>query len=238
MRDLLTVAGKEWRELLGGRGFRGKSGIALTIAVFGIVLPLQTGRAWIESPIALASWIWVPMFLVASVITEAFAGERERHTLETLAATRLSDEAILYGKMTAAVVFAMAVSAISLLLGFITVNLKVAGDGLIMFSPVAVAVVALVGVLGAILVAAAGTMISLHSPTVRQAVQLLGGVIMAVFLAPILVVKELGPSVLGLVGAMEPVTLMALFLAAGTILDAAVVALAQRQFNRSRIATV
>jgi ABC-2 type transport system permease protein len=238
MRDLLTVAGKEWRELLGGPGFRGKSGIALTIAVFGIVLPLQTGRAWIESPLALASWIWVPMFLVASVITEAFAGERERHTLETLAATRLSNEAILYGKMTAAVVYAIAVSAISLLLGLVAVNLQAKGDGLIMFSPVVLGVVALVGILGAILVAAAGTMISLHSPTVRQAVQLLGGVIMVVFLAPILIAKEFGQPLLALVGAMDPITLVALFFAAATILDVAVVALAHRRFNRSKITAV
>lgn len=106
MADVLAVASKEWRELLGPRGFRGKSGIALILVAFGIILPLQTGRAWITAPSVVIAWSWVPMFLVSTVIADAIAGERERHTLETLLATRLSDNAILFGKIAAAIGYA------------------------------------------------------------------------------------------------------------------------------------
>ena len=127
--DVLAVASKEWRALLGQRGFRGKTGIVLFLAAFGIILPLQAGRAWITSPSLAIAWSWVPMFLVSTVIADAFAGERERHTLETLLATRLSDNAILFGKIVAAIGYAGAMTLASLLLGEVAVNLATWHEG-------------------------------------------------------------------------------------------------------------
>jgi ABC-type transport system involved in cytochrome c biogenesis ATPase subunit len=103
MKQTLAVAWKEWRELIGQRGLSGKQGIVLFSVTFGILLALTNGRAWITSPAIALAWSWVPMFLVMTVIADAFAGERERHTLETLLASRLSDGAILFGKMGAAI---------------------------------------------------------------------------------------------------------------------------------------
>ena len=131
MTDAWAIIWKEWREMLGQRGLRGKSGLLLTIGVFGIALPLQAGRAWIESPVLLVTWSWVPMFLVSTVIADAFAGERERHTLETLLATRLSDRTILFGKMGAAIGYAAAITVASLVLGVLTVNVAVADRGIV-----------------------------------------------------------------------------------------------------------
>lgn len=82
--DISTVLWKEWKEILSeGRG-RGKVSVLILVGVVGIILPWQIGRTWIESPMVLAYWAWVPMFLVMPVIADSFAGERERHTLETL----------------------------------------------------------------------------------------------------------------------------------------------------------
>ena len=35
-------------------------------------------------------WMWFSLLLVINVVADSFAGERERHTLETLLASRLS----------------------------------------------------------------------------------------------------------------------------------------------------
>ncbi len=46
MVDIRTIVWKEWREILRG-GSRGKVGLLLFVGVFGILLPLQMGRAWV-----------------------------------------------------------------------------------------------------------------------------------------------------------------------------------------------
>jgi ABC-2 type transport system permease protein len=230
MIDAGAVAWKEWRELLGQRGLRGKSGMLLFVAVFGIVLPLQTGPKWITSPAIAIAWAWVPMFLVTTVIADAFAGERERHTLETLLASRLSDSAILLGKMGAAIGYAGAVTGVSLLLGLVAVNLVHARGGVLLYPLPTVLSMCVLGFLGALFVAAVGVLISLRAVTVRQAQQALGGAIMVLLFVPI--------GLLRLVPAEWKVS-MAQFailgLGAFVALDAGVVGLAMARFRRARL---
>ena len=187
--DILAVASKEWRELLGQRGLRGKAGIALFLAAFGIILPLQTGRAWITSPGVAIAWSWVPMFLVSTVIADAFAGERERHTLETLLATRLSDNAILFGKIVAAIGYAGGMTIASWLLAAVAVNLATWRDGLVLYHPETFLTMCALGAGGSVFVAAVGVLISLRAATVRQAQQALGGTIFVVLLLPLVAVR-------------------------------------------------
>lgn len=191
MMDAMVVAWKEWRELLGQRGVRGKSGIILLVAVFGIALPLQSGPAWITSPLIALAWAWVPMFLVMTVIADAVAGERERHTLETLLATRLSDHAILFGKLGAAIGYAGTVTALSVIVGLVTVNLAHRESGLLLYDSAVVLAMGVFGLLGAVLVAAVGVLISLRAPTVRQAQQTLGGVIIVSLVLPMAIARLL-----------------------------------------------
>lgn len=177
MSDVLTVAWKEWKELLSwhSQGARGRGGlnILIMLVVFGVVLPLQTGAEWVTSPLILLSWAWVPLLLVSSVIAQAFAGERERHTLETLLSTRLSDSSILLGKIAAAVVYGWGLAMLSLIVGLITINIAFAKGGLLIY-PVEIALGGVVLTwLVASTVAAAGTLVSLHASTVRQAQQTL-----------------------------------------------------------------
>ena len=97
--DILTVASKELREILtfGGdaRG-RGKFSLLILVGVFGVFFPLQSGREWVTSSLSIMVWGWMPFLWVSGIVSDLFAGERERHTLEALLATRLSDQAILY----------------------------------------------------------------------------------------------------------------------------------------------
>ena len=101
IRDMLTVARKEWKEsLFSGSGLKGgRMGILVMLVVFGVVLPANSGLAWITSPALLVAWAWVPLMLISGVVADSFAGERERHTLETLLASRLSDESIWRGEL-------------------------------------------------------------------------------------------------------------------------------------------
>lgn len=194
MSDAMAVAWKEWRELLGQRGLRGKVGILLLVAVFGIALPLQNGPAWITSPAVGIAWAWVPMFLVMTVIADAIAGERERHTLETLLATRLSDHAILFGKMGAAIAYAATVTVMSVIAGLVAINLAYGQHGIVLYDASAVLAMGVYGILGAVWVAAVGVLVSLRAATVRQAQQTLGGVILMVLIVPVGAARLLPPS--------------------------------------------
>ena len=55
--------------------------------------------------------------MIISFIGDAIAGERERHTLETLLASRMPDRAILLGKVIAIVLYAWGMGVLSLLPG-------------------------------------------------------------------------------------------------------------------------
>jgi len=237
MIDGGAVAWKEWRELLGQRGLGGKHGILLSAVAFGIVLPLMNGPAWITSPVTGVAWSWVPMFFVMTVIADAFAGERERHTLETLLASRLSDGAILFGKMGAAIGYAGTLTAMSLVFGFFTVNIAHRQGGLVFYAlPVVLAMVVL-GFLGAVFVAALGVLISLRVPTVRQAQQTLGAAIIVVLFVPMGMMRVLPAAWTHSLAsdAESAAQLAVLGLAAFAVLDAAVVALAVARFKRARL---
>jgi ABC-2 type transport system permease protein len=191
MADIGTVMWKEWKEILNWGGSRGKVGVLIFIGVFGIFLPLQMGRAWVESPMVLVYWAWVPLFLVTSVIADSFAGERERHTLETLLASRLSDWAILFGKVGSAVGYGVAITWLSLLLGLVTTNLAY-GQGKLLLYPLMVGL-GIVGLslLSAGLAAGAGVLVSLRAATVRQAQQTLSIAIMVLLFVPIFGLRAL-----------------------------------------------
>ena len=190
--DVYTVFWKEWKELFKQRGLRG--GFAswlIMVALVGIFMPLNFGRDWLTNPIMLISWSWPPLLSVMSLVTDAFAGERERHTLETLLASRLSDRAILFGKILTMVVYGWSMQLAATLLSAITVNvifftgsLRFYSAGLL-FGVLAFSLVAL------LLVSALGVLVSLHAPTVRAAYQKLsiGFIViwMAIFFVPMLV---------------------------------------------------
>ena len=193
MGDLLTVAWKEWRELLqlGGSHRGGRFSLAILVGVFGVLLPLQSGAEWVQSPATVFYWGWVPLMLVGSAVADSFAGERERHTLETLLASRLPDRAILLGKMAAAVAYGWGLVLAMLVLSLVTVNVSASSGGLLLF-PWRFAVGApLMALLGAGLAASAGVLVSLRAQTVRQAAQTLNiGVLLLVFV-PVLGLQAL-----------------------------------------------
>jgi ABC-2 type transport system permease protein len=148
--------------------------------VLAIYLPWDFGVDWVEGPPSILIAAVIPLMLVGMMIPDSFAGERERNTLTTLLASRLSDRAILFGKIAVAVGLAWGVTLIVLLLSMLTVNITHWEGTLLVYEPEIALADLTLSFLMATLVASAGVLISLRSATVQEAQQFL----MMVFLVP------------------------------------------------------
>lgn len=166
--DIKTVLWKEVKEEI----ISNKQvllGLLVTVPVFGVMLPWNMGRSFMEEPYLLIFLSLIPLVMVINILTDSFAGERERHTLETLLATQLSDHAILFGKILAAVAYAWGVTILTILAGLTTVNVLFGQGQLLLFSPLEGLLIILITLLLSILVTSAGVLVSLRASTVRQA---------------------------------------------------------------------
>lgn len=197
--DILTVVWKEFREMLRGPGARFNTAVMIgTIGLMGVLLPLQLGPGFATSPAALLACFGIPMMVAPAIVADSFAGERERHTLETLLAGRLSDRAILLGKVWSPVLYAWVLTIIGLLVGLISLNLKVAAGGNLLLFPAWLALsLVTVSFLASWLFATSGVLISLRSPTVQKAQQILGALTMLPIAPFIVLVLVLGDAKFG-----------------------------------------
>jgi ABC-2 type transport system permease protein len=183
-------------------------------------------------------WGWVPYLLVSGVVADSFAGERERHTLETLLASRLPDSAILFGKIAAALLYGWGLTVVSVLLSLITINV-VHGQGQILLFPAGIAA----GILGislliALFASGLGVLVSLRAASVRQAQQTFSLIFLVIFV-PLLLMPLLPPEiqfrVTEAVAAADPGTLAlgaALLL---IVVDLALLLAARARFKRARL---
>jgi ABC-2 type transport system permease protein len=184
--DILTVMWKERKGLFRVRGRRAQALLAMFSPVLlAIYFPLQEGARWVGSPLSLLLAFIAPLILVGISIPDSFAGERERHTLPTLLASRLSDRAILFGKIITSVAFGWGVTLVLLLISLVTVNVA-NWDGHILFYKPSILLAALAfSFLIALLTAAAGVLFSLRAATAQEAQQTL----MAVLLIPPMILQ-------------------------------------------------
>ena len=234
--DILTVAGKELREMLMFGDSRGRSKLSLLVLVliFGIVIPLQNGRDWVDSPLSAIVWAWMPYMWVYSVVADSFAGERERHTLESLLATRLSDRAILFGKLLAALIYGFTLTWAILLVSLVTVNVTTRGEGLLLFSPVMTVGALVFSILISGLSASIGVLVSLRASSVRQAQQWMSFGLLVLFL-PLMFIQFIPRSLLQSLGhtltIMDPVQI-AMWVALGLLaVQAVLLAIAMGSFS-------
>ena len=119
------------------------------------------------------------------------AGERERHTLETLLASRLSDSAILIGKIIAAVFYGVGFAVVNLVIGLVAVNVAHREEGLLLFGAQRFAVTIVLTILASLLMAGIGVFISLRASTVKQAQQAFGIAIIVLTMGPLLLFNAL-----------------------------------------------
>src|SRR5690606_5627832 len=239
LTDIWTVTQKELKEIVvTGGGGRGRWSFLIFLGVFGVFLPLQGGVRGLETGQVMIFFAWVPFMLASTVIADTFAGERERHTLETLLATRLSDRAILFGKMFAAILYALGLLLASIALSVVTVNIVYRPERFTMYPPLVLIIVVAVSALGALLATGIGVLVSLRASTTRQAQQTMGLAIIALFL-PFYVIPFLPEPVVergvAFLKTIPPVAAGAAALAFVLVLNAVIIRAALARFKRSRL---
>jgi len=234
--DILTVMWKERKGMFRYRGSRSRFLLTLmTPILMAVFFPLQAGPEWVGDLDSVFIAVFIPVIMVAITIPDSFAGERERHTLGTLLASRLPDRAILFGKLAVSVAFAWGVTLVALLLGLVIVNVAHGEGKLLLLTPtIAFADLALSFLL-ATLAAGAGVIISLRSATVQEAAQTLT----AIFLLPPMllgfVLMALSDQVREVVGSLNGTQVLIIVVAVLLVLDLAVHAAAMARFQRARL---
>jgi ABC-2 type transport system permease protein len=238
--DILTVMWKEGKELFSYQpSLRGGwVGLLFILAVFGVFIPIQSGPDWVNSPINLVIWAWVPFLLVSGVVADSFAGERERHTLETLLASRLSDQAILFGKLGTAIAYGWGLTMVSVLIGLVTTNL-LNWDGHILMYPWSIgAGIVLLSLLVSGLSAGLGVLISLRAPSVRHAQQTFSIVFLAMYI-PLFILPALPEELkLRLFRLVQGLDYTSIALIIGGVLvgvDLILLGLVMRRFQRAKL---
>jgi ABC-2 type transport system permease protein len=172
--DLRLVLWKEWRSLLHGQSRRQLLLMTATLAFWAIWLPVQTGSDWMTDGIlSILISVLLPALVVAITVPATIAGERERRTLPTLLATRLSDDAILLGKLIVPVVLGVAAMMAVLIVGLIAANVASWDGSVRLYDPVVIVPDLIIGTEVAIAAAAGGVAISLRARRVQDAQQTL-----------------------------------------------------------------
>jgi ABC-2 type transport system permease protein len=177
--------------------------------------------------------------LVSGVVADSFAGERERHTLETLLASRLPDRAILLGKVAAVAAYGWGFALLTAVLSLISVNAFHWQGHAVTFPAITMVSIPVFSLLTAMLAATAGVLVSLRAPTARQAGQMLSIAVMVTLFVPIFGIKALPAEVRA--------TLFAVLMAGGVkmtlallavvlvVVDAVLLSAGLLRFQRSRL---
>jgi len=179
--DILTIVWKEGKGLFrySDNRWRGLITLITPVVMFGVILPIQLSDEWLTGFWSIIVAFFTPIILIATTIAESFAGERERHTLETLLASRLPDRAILFGKILTSILFGWGMTFLLLCVSLVVANLMIGGDGFQMYQ----ANILWMDICGSLLVAGfvsgLGIVISLRSATVQSATQ---SIVMMLFL--------------------------------------------------------
>jgi ABC-2 type transport system permease protein len=235
MADVWTMIWKERKTLFRYRGSRLR--IALTVLVpvvmVAIYFPWQIEN-WVDSYESLFAAI-VPMIMVLLTVPDSFAGERERHTLSTLLASRLPDRAIFLGKLAVSISLGFVMMLAVLLLALLTANIVHWNGQVQFYSPTILLLDLAFGLVLATLIASAGVLISLRASTVQEAQQLLGVVVMVppmfLGLIALILLERIEELLEGLDAYQVILVVMAVLVAACLGLLAAAVA----RFRRARL---
>lgn len=183
MNDMLTIVSKELKEYVMARGsvrLRLLTFLPILL-IFGVFLPLQQRDAWTQGPLAGVFPIVLPFILTGGAVADSFAGERERHTLETLLATRLSDRDIFLGKVLAAVLYSLSLVWACTLLSLFTLNITKGSQPFFIYAESVLITIVIGSILSSVLIAGIGVLVSLRAPTVRAAAQIFSLVTLVLF---------------------------------------------------------
>jgi len=127
----------------------------------------------------------VPLLFVGITVPQSFAGEREKHTLETLLASRLPDRAIFFGKVGIAIAYGWLAALLTVAIMPVVVNLLHWDGAILFYEPEILVADVVIGLLVSALIASLGVLISLRSATAQGAQQAL----ISALLVPIMLLQ-------------------------------------------------
>ncbi|HYI10669.1 MAG TPA: ATP-binding cassette domain-containing protein [Thermoanaerobaculia bacterium] len=238
--DILTIMRKEWSEMLSAAetGVSRRTATIAGIALLAIAAAFaaSAGETLVQSPVTM-SVSMVAFLIVLAYVADSFAGERERHTLETLVASAIPDEALVLGKISAAVAYGWCAMMILMMVLLAGANFTAPGS---MYPLTSLAVAFLLVPLALLLFSVCGVWISLISPTVKAAQARVSVLFLGVIVGMVLLQKFLPRDSLrqaavlmkSETGRMQMLLGQTIFLAA---LDLILVAFAMVRFRRSRM---
>jgi ABC-2 type transport system permease protein len=240
--DILTVMWKERKGMFRVKGRRSQTLLTMLSPLFlAIYMPYSSGVDWVERSMSLLLAIIVPFILVGITIPDSFAGERERHTLPTLLASRLPDRAILFGKIAASILLGWGLTLLVLAVSLVTVNVLHWPGHVLFFKPSLLLADVSVSFLVALLTAGLGVLFSLRSSTVQQAqqatmsVMLLPAMVLQFGLLFILQSKSAKDTLNATLGALSFGQLTFIIVAVLATVDALLLLAALARFKRSRL---
>ncbi len=170
VQDSWTIIVKEWREWCCIRARVGWSALFLLIVTWSFAAPHLLGSFAVGAYLVPVLWAALPVTLAGVMIIDSIAGERERQTLETLLASRLSERAIVLGKVVAITLLGWLLLAFSALPGIIRQALT---PGVTSVAPATIAAIVF-GVItpAVLLIVLAGALITLYTSSMRFALLL------------------------------------------------------------------
>lgn len=243
--DIRTVVWKEWRSIWGGRARRQ---ILLTggmLSVWAVIFPIQMGERFVTDPVMMGvQAIILPMVVAGIVVPDAIAGERERHTLRTLLASRLPDRSILFGKLGFAVVLGWAGSPFLLAIALVVTNLVASDRAPLFYDPAMLVGALLLAFLVALFTGAIGIFVSMRAATAQEAQQMtimgvmVPGMVLGVGATLLFVQRELARQVIDWLGSAEAGYLFVGIVIVIAVVDVALVIAADRRFRRGRLSAL
>ncbi len=236
IEDILTVMWKERKTILRGRAISSKF---LQILLFPIILntvfPITWGPDWVTDFPPLLSAIIIPALLLAVMVPDSFAGERERNTLDTLLASRLPDRAIFFGKLVTPIIVGWGTAVSLSLVSLIVVNTAYGEGELLLFTPPIAIGILVLSFLSSTTMAGAGILTSLRSETVQEAMQKL----LTLFTVPAVLVQVLPllfrEQFAAFMRTADGLQLLFIAVAVLVLIDIGIFSLAFTRFQRSKM---
>lgn len=190
-----AVVWKEWRELrselLHGKGRMQLAGIAVGGGFLGLASP-----SYLTDWTTVFTMAFIAVLCVTMVVADILCGERERHTFDTLLASRLSDSAILFGKATAIFLYASVISLAAYVTSIVAFDLHT-HSGLLLPAGLLLLATCVGIVCGAAFFTGLGVLLTLRATSVKQTQMMLSFGMIAVMFVGIFVWEMVPPSTKG-----------------------------------------
>lgn len=181
--DSMTIAYKEWREWFARSARPGWLGLMLLMVIWSMAAPFALRQVSAGTMLMVLVWLSLPMAISGVVVADSFAGERERQTLETLLTSRLSDHAIVIGKIVAVVIVAAVFLLLDLAPGIAVVAAGAAGPEMALSAGRLGFWAVVIGLPLIALVISMGAIFALYAYTARQSLLLVMAFVGALLLS-------------------------------------------------------